>query len=433
MTVAAATGLPAWLVESRLAAAAESAAPAVTPLNRPHIALIGCGGMGSWDGENASNHGDLVAVCDVDAEHAATAAEKLTREGRAPEIIRDFREVMARDDIDVVVNATPDHWHTLVNLAAARAGKDVYAEKPLTLTVGEGRRVVEAVESSGIVLQTGTQQRSSIRFYMAVDAVRSGRLGKLKQMEVWLPAGLHEGPFPLAPPPDQLNWDFWQGPTPLHSYVEERVHANFRFWYDYSGGTMTDWGAHHIDIARWALGADAPTRVRARTLREPVPGGYTAISDYEVIYEFAQGVPLIVRSTPDSSIYGDTLNAEGQVHGIRFTGEDGWLWVNRGQLEASDPEILRPDPATRDSYREKTGDHMGNFFDCVRTRETPRCHAEIGHRSASMCHVGVLALRLGLPLQWDGKAERFTGAHAAEANAYLDREMRAPYDLSFIG
>lgn len=414
-----------------MAEAAEAAASA-KGLNRPHIALVGCGGMGKADAGNAANYGDVVAVCDVDSERAAEAKEHLARDGKSPEVVRDFREIMARDDIDVVVNATPDHWHTLVNLAAANARKDVYAEKPLTLTVDEGSQLVQAVAQSGIVLQTGSQQRSSIRFRMVVDLVKAGRIGKLEKVEVWLPAGLHEGPFAMAAAPDHLNWDFWQGPTVLHSYVEQRVHQNFRFWYDYSGGTMTDWGAHHIDIARWAIGENAPTRVQARTLKDPVPGGYTAISDYEVEYSFANRVPLIVRSTPDSSIYGVTLNRDGQVHGIRLTGEDGWLWVNRGELKASSPEILRRDPESEHSHPQMTGDHMGNFFDCVQSREQPRCHAEVGHRSASLCHLGVIALRTGRRLRWDGERERFVGAHARRANAYLSREMRAPYDLSFI-
>ena len=303
--VAAATGLPGWLVESRLAAAAETTAVGrVSSLNRPHIALVGCGGMGKADAGNAAHHGDVVAVCDVDAEQAAEAAVKLTKDGKVPEVARDFRDLLAREDIDVIVNATPDHWHTLVNLGAAHAGKDVYAEKPLTLTIGEGRRVVAAVEESGIVLQTGSQQRSSIRFRMAVDLVKAGRIGKLSKIDVWLPAGLREGPFAVEVAPDHLNWDFWQGPAPLHSYQVERTHRFFRFWYDYSGGTMTDWGAHHIDIANWASGFDAPERVSARRLTDPIAGGYTAISEFEVNYTYPNGLPLNVFSTTADSIFG---------------------------------------------------------------------------------------------------------------------------------
>jgi predicted dehydrogenase len=429
-TVAAATGLPGWLVESRLAQAAEQPVRTAGGLSRPHVALIGCGSMGKGDAGNAAHHGDVVAVCDVDAERVAEAAELLTTEdGKVPAQVRDFRELMARDDIDVIINATPDHWHTLINLAAARAGKDVYSEKPLTLTVAEGRQVVSAVNESGIVLQTGSQQRSSLRFGLVRDLVRSGRIGRLRKVDVWLPAGLREGPLAPAPAPDQLNWDYWQGPAPVNSYVPERAHKFFRYWYDYSGGTMTDWGAHHIDIANWVIGHDAPVRIEGRPLVQPIPGGYTAYSEYEVHYTYADGLRLHVCSTADDSIYGTVVNEGGQRHGILFTGDEGWIWVTRSQLKASSREILRRDGGNPPP----SGDHMANFMDCVRSRALPRCHAEIGHRSASMCHLGVIALRTGLPLEWDMTEERFTGAQAEVANAYLSRPMRAPYDLGFVG
>ncbi len=433
MTVAAATGLPAWLVESRLAAAEESATKSMSGINRPHVALIGCGGMGKWDASNAANYGDVVAVCDVDADRAEEAVTELAKDRKAPEVVRDFRQIMARDDIDVIVNATPDHWHSLVNIAAARAGKDVYSEKPLTLTVREGRRVVEEVEQAGIVLQTGTQQRSSLRFRMAVNFVREGRIGKLRKMDVWLPAGLREGPFAPEVVPDNLNWDFWQGPAPMRPYSPKRTHTFFRYWYEYSGGTMTDWGAHHIDIANWATGFEAPSRVFGQVLTEPIPGGYTTIPEYDVRYTYPDGVALNVHSTKADSIFGAPVIEDGQRNGILFTGTEGWLWVNRGQIKASSRDVLRRDANATTSQREMSGDHMGNFFDCVHSRQRPICHAEVGHRSASMCHLGVIGLRTREPLNWDAKAERFVGRHAAEANSYLSAEMRAPYDLSFVG
>ncbi len=389
--------------------------------------------MGQADAGNIAHHADVVAVCDVDADRAAEAAEELTWDGKVPEIVRDFRELLARDDIDIVINATPDHWHTLVNLAAAKAGKDIYAEKPLTLTVAEGRRVVDAVTKNRIVLQTGSQQRSSIRFRLARDLVTSGRIGALRKIDVWLPAGLREGPFAPEVAPDNLNWDFWQGPAPLHSYVPQRTHLYFRYWYDYSGGTMTDWGAHHIDIANWVTGHEAPKRIEARRLAEPIPGGYTAISEYDVRYTYPDGLPLNVHSTAADSIFGTAKDRAGQRHGVLFTGESGWLWVNRGQIKASSRDILRRDPEKEHSHVQMTGDHMTNFMACVESREKPICHAEVGHRSASMCHLGVIALRTGLPLEWDAANERFVGEHAGRANAYLEREMRAPYDLSFAG
>jgi len=432
--VAAATGLPGWMVETRLAAAAETAGKSAgSTLNRPHIALIGCGGMGTWDAKNAANFGDVVAVCDVDAERGAEAVKELTVGDKAPELVRDFRQIMANDDVDVVVNATPDHWHSLINIAAARAGKDIYAEKPLTLTVQEGRRVVQEVTQAGIVLQTGTQQRSSLRFRMAVDLVRSGRIGRLRKIDVWLPAGLRDGPFSPAVVPDNLNWDFWQGPAPMKAYTPKRTHGTFRFWYEYSGGTITDWGAHHIDIANWATGFVAPSRVEGRVLAEPIPGGFTTVPEYDITYTYPDGVGLNVHTTKADSIYGVPEIEEGQRNGILFTGSEGWLWVNRGQIKASTPEVLRRDRDSAARQQAQSGDHMGNFFDCVHSREDPICHAEVGHRSATMCHLGSIALRTRAPLQWDTDKEVFVGPNADIANPYLSMQLRAPFDMSFVG
>ncbi len=433
--VAAFTGLPAWFVERHQLQAAETE-PTSTPTSandKPGIALIGCGGMGTWDGQNAGNHGNLLAVCDVDISHAEAAVKKYRELGHDPKIYTDFRRVLERDDIHVIINATPDHWHTLINIAAAKAKKDVYAEKPLTLTIDEGRHVIQAVRDNKIVLQAGTQQRSMQRFRLACELVRNGRLGKLREATVYLPAGLREGPFQPTPPPDGLNWDFWQGQTPTISYVKERCHGNFRFWYEYSAGTLTDWGAHHLDIVRWALGELAPSRVEARALAQPVPGGYTAIPEYEIKYTFPSGVIVNVRTTPDDTIYGDHRNPQGQPNGVRFEGPAGWIWVNRDEIKASDPELLRQ-PLPADAVKLYVSkEHMQNFFDCVRSRELPAADVETAHRSVSLCHLGAISLRTGRKLKWDAQKEVFHGAGAREANTYLSREMRKPYDYSFAG
>lgn len=230
--LAAATGLPAWFIERELSAAEPKAKPG-SANDKPGVALIGCGGQGTNDARNAAGWGEVLAVCDVDEAQANAAREKLKQEGKpAPEVYRDFRKLLERDDIHVLVNGTPDHWHTLVNLGAARAKKDVYAEKPLTLTIDEGRRLAMAVKQSGIVLQTGTQQRSSQRFRLACELVRNERIGRLKSANVWLPAGLREGPFTVSTPPATLDWDFWLGQAPKVDYVKQRCHRTFRFWYD---------------------------------------------------------------------------------------------------------------------------------------------------------------------------------------------------------
>jgi predicted dehydrogenase len=428
---AAATGLPLWFVERELARAEEPVKP-VSPNDRPSIALVGCGGMGIGDARNSQRFGDIVAVCDVDQTHVDRAVKMFTKDGKVPEQFTDFRKLMERKDVQVVINGTPDHWHSLINIAAAKAKKDIYSEKPLTLTIDEGKRVVRAVRENKVVLQTGTQQRSSERFRMACELVRNGRIGKLKEVSVWLPAGLRGGPFPAEPVPAHLNWDFWQGQAPVADYTSERCHVKFRNWYDYSGGTMTDWGAHHMDIGYWAVGLPAPTRVESKSLATLVPGGYTTPSEYEVKFTYPNGVIFNVRTTADDSPFGAVINPEGQRNGIRFEGTDGWIWVNREKIEATDREMLSkplPDDAERLYF---SNDHCGNFFECIRSRKDPICDVEIGHRSATVCHLGAISLRTDKALEWDPEKEVFTGEHAAEANSHVAREMRKPYDYDFV-
>ncbi len=429
---AAAAGLPAWFVERDLSAAEPSRRP-LGPNDRAAIALVGCGGMGRGDAGNAQRFGDIVAVCDVDANHAAAAAKQFTKGGKTPAQFGDFRKLLERDDVQVIIQACPDHWHTLVNLAAIKAGKDVYGEKPLTLTIDEGRRMVKTVREAKAVFQTGTQQRSDNRFRLACELVRNGRLGKLQQVTVFLPAGLRGGPFASSPVPAELNWDFWLGQAPKVDYVKERCHTTFRYWFDYSGGTMTDWGAHHNDIARWAIGLEGPSGIEGKVLAEPVPGGYTAFSEYEVTFTWANGVRHVAKTTKDDNIFGGIVNQNGQRNGIKFEGTDGWIWVTRGDIEASKDELLTtplPDGGIR---LEHSADHMGNFFACVRSRQDPIARVEVGHRSASLCHLAAISLRLRRKLQWDADQEAFVGDGATEANAMVARDMRPPYDYSFIG
>jgi predicted dehydrogenase len=428
---AAATGLPLWFVERELANAQEPTKPP-TPNDRPAIALIGCGGMGSQDARDARRFGEIVAVCDVDQRHLDKAVAEFTKDGKIPEKFTDFRKLLERDDIHVIINGTPDHWHSLINIAAARAKKDIYSEKPLTLTIDEGKRVVKAVRENKVILQTGTQQRSSQRFRMACELVRNGRIGKLKEVNVWLPAGLRGGPFKSQPVPAHLNWDFWQGQAAAADYMPERCHMNFRNWFDYSGGTMTDWGAHHMDIGYWAIGLPAPTRVESKMLATPIPGGYTTPSEYEVKFTYPNDVIFNVRTTADDSPYGAVINPAGQRNGIRFEGTEGWIWVNRDKIEATEREMLSqalPEGAERLYF---SNDHKGNFFECIRSRKDPICDVEVGHRSASVCHLGAISLRTGKSLEWDPEKEIFTGEHAEEANRYVAREMRKPYDYGFV-
>ncbi|HSI36879.1 MAG: Gfo/Idh/MocA family protein [Phycisphaerae bacterium] len=389
------------------------------------IGLVGCGGQGTGDAKDAQRFGKVVAVCDVDESHLAKAQK--TFAGAKP--FKDFRKLMEEKDVEVVICGTVDHWHTLVSMAAMRAGKDVYCEKPLTLCIDEGKRLVKTQKETGRVLQTGTQQRSDVYFQRAVERIHAGRIGKLKHIDVWVPAGKREGPFKPAPVPPEFDWDLWQGQIAPVEYVKERGHVNFRYWWDYSGGTITDWGAHHNDIALWATGFDrsGPVSAEGKALVEMIPGGFTANSEYEIHFTYPNGLTHTCYSTKDSTPFGGTVNAKGKVHGIKFHGTDGWIWVTRGNIDASDKDIIRQDPkAPRQIF-----DHRGNFFRSVETRQPPRCDVEIGHRSATMCHLGVAAVRLGRKLNWDPSKEEYVGD--AEAQKTVAREMRKPYDYSYIG
>jgi len=350
-------------------------------------------------------------------------------------VFSDFRKLLARDDVHVIVNGTPDHWHTFINLAAMKAGKDVYSEKPLTLTIDEGRRLVAAVRESKRVLQTGSQQRSDARFRLACELVRNGRIGTLKHVQVVLPAGLHGGPFATAPVPEGLDWNTWQGQAPAHDYVPQRCHLYFRYWLDYSGGTMTDWGAHHHDIALW--GADCertgPVSIEGRALAKPIPEGYDAPSQYEVHYEYANGVKQTTISTLRNRFDGSIAPEQSKdlpEHGVKFEGADGWIFVTRGKIEASRAELLSEPLQQRKVELYASTNHMGNFFDCVRSRKPPICDAEIGHRSVSVCHLGVLAIRLGRKLKWNPEKEEFEGD--ADANRYVAREQRKPFTYEMV-
>ncbi len=424
----AGAALPAWYLEQCAAMSPKSSALSSAPSEQVRLALIGCGGQGRGDARNSKRFGKIVALCDVDANQLAAAKKDFPdADGYA-----DFRKLLERKDIDAVICGTVDHWHTLVSIGAMNAGKDVYCEKPLTLTVDEGKRLVQAQRKTEQVLQTGTQQRSSREFRLACDLVRNGRIGKIEKAEVWLPAGLRQGPFKTTPVPAGFDYDFWQGQTPDVPYVKERTHFSFRYWWEYSGGTMTDWGAHHNDIVLWALDMDrsGPVSIEGKQLVEMIPGGFTAASEYEVTYTYANGVVHTCKSTTASEWWGGVKDRDGQQHGIKFHGSDGWIWVTRGTIQASDPEIISkelPDNAPRVYL---STDHMGNFIDCIKSRKDPICSAETGHRSASLCHLGVTAIRLGRKLNWDPAKEQYVGD--AEANRYLAREMRKPFAYDML-
>ncbi|MEW6744243.1 MAG: Gfo/Idh/MocA family oxidoreductase [Planctomycetota bacterium] len=389
-------------------------APRVAANDRISFGLIGCGDLGC-------NHHlsriverpefDVVAVCDVDETHVDQA---VAITGGAARKYRDFRALLDRNDIDAVMIVTPDHWHALAAIHACQAGKDVYCEKPLSLTVAEGRAMVNAVRRYGRIFQTGSQQRSDFNFWWACDLVQNGCLGKIGTVT----ASIGEGPTcpwePDQDPPPHLDWDFWLGPAPYRPYTPQRCHYNFRWFYDTSGGKMTDWGAHHLDIAQWGLGYElsGPAEVEG-TAVHPSSGLYETAITFDVTYTYPDGTLLRCTSAGEN--------------GVTFEGSEGRLFVSRSRIEADPPEILDTPPGCGAVRLYESRDHLTNWVDCLFDRRLPICDVEIGHRSATVCHLGNIAIQLGRKLRWDPVTERFVGDE--QANRFLGRPMRQPWSL----
>jgi predicted dehydrogenase len=425
----AATGLPAWYAHEVVAGEEARAANTrkLGPNDKIQLGVIGSGDR-YYGGlaHDVKRHADfkVIAVCDVDKRHRDQAAAQAEKNYPGVECAKygDYRELCARKDIDAVLVVTPDHWHALAAIAALKSGKDVYCEKPLSLTVAEGQAMVKAVRETNRVFQTGSQQRSDSRFRLACELVRNGQLGKVRTIETRIGENPQGGPFPEEPVPEGLDWEFWLGPTPKVNYVKRRCHYEFRWWQEYSGGKLTDWGAHHNDIAQWALGMDesGPVSVEAMGYSLPTaPNCYNHPRNFEVTYKYGNGTELICMGRGEN--------------GVLFVGERGknkkepWMFVDRGHIRASDEKLLKEPLSGGATRLTVSTDHMGNWRDCLRSRQRPICDVDIGYHSVVVCHLGNIALRLKRPLQWDPAKEEFIGD--AEANGLLRREMRSPWKL----
>lgn len=396
--------------------------------DRLRIGSIGMRYQGSVIGEKATEFGDIVAICDVDRQIADKAK---TQFGGKATIYQDYHDLLAREDIDVVTIGTPDHWHAQMLIDACKAGKDAYCEKPLTLTVAEGKRIIDVVKSTKRIVQVGTWQRSDSRFRLACELVRAGRIGKVKHVTVVLGKNVTGGPFLPQPAPPHLNWDKWQGPTPDVQYIPERCHYTFRWWYEYSGGQMTDWGAHHVDIAQWALGMEksGPVKIETTATFPETENGYNVAIDFDARLTYANGVVMEIKDT--------------DRNGIMFEGTEGRLFVNRGTISGKPIEDRAQSPFRREDFKlydfdnharpERAGkldaiiNHMGNFYDCVISRKQPLADVASQHRSVSVCHLANISMRLGRPLEWDPDQEKFVDD--PEADGWLDRERRKGYEL----
>ncbi len=413
----AAVAIPLFV---RRRALGQSTRPA--PSERTTIGIIGVGKVAStYHFRTLLQFPDVqvVAVCEVDTTrrlHARHTVEKAygdKTDHKGCSAYNDFRELLARPDIDAVVIATPDHWHAQLIIAACKAGKDIYCEKPLTLTIGEARRCIEAVHKHKRVMQTGSQQRSSVygQFRFACELVRSGRLGKITRVTVGVGVSSKWCDLPAEEPEPGLDWDMWLGPAPMRPYNSilspRGVHKNFpnwRLYREYSGGDMTDMGAHHFDIAQWALGMDGTGPVKIIPPENPK-------ADKGVRFVYANGI-VMEHGGPDGCV---------------FHGEKGKLHVDRGVL-TSEPESLIKTPIGKDEVHlyESPGHHR-DWLDCIKTRKKPLADVEIGARSVTVCHLGNLAYWYRRTLHWD--PEKWQFVDDAQANTWLERPRRDPWQL----
>jgi predicted dehydrogenase len=392
----------------------------VAASNRIVMACIGVGGMGTGDmhGFLSKKEVQVVAVCDVDKSQRDKAKKNVDEKYKNNDCktYLDFREVIARDDIDSLSLAMPDHWHSIPAVMGARAGKDIHAQKPLARTIAEGRAICDAVKRYGIIWQTGSQQRSSRDFHRACELVRNGRIGKVTRVEVGLPTGGGSDNKPVQPEPEGVDWNFWLGPAPWVPY-RGIMHWNWRWMMDYSGGQLTDWAGHHIDIAHWGLDLErtGPVEIEGTGVY-PRDGIYNVPMEYKFTCKYANGVVMTVA------------NNKQIPQGTKWYGESGkWIYVKRGKLEANPASVLKEVIGPDEIKLYNSRDHKQNFLDCVKNRNETIAPAEIAHRSISIGLLGEIAMLTERKLQWDPDKERFLNDE--QANRMLSRPMRSPWHL----
>ncbi len=402
--------------------------------DRPRIGCIGVGSMGSGDASHHSHFGDILAVCDVDTSHAEKArnAENIGK-GKA-DAYGDYRKVLERNDIDVVSVVTPDHWHVKIAIEALQAGKHVFCQKPLTLTLEENQLIRNACKKyDKQVFFVGTQQRSDRGLFLrAINMVQKGLLGDIKTITVGINGGDVGGPFAKTDPPSGLDWNMWLGQAPSVDYIKERCHYQFRWWYEYSGGKFTDWGAHHVDIATWAIGEDkegmGPIEIDGADAKHPVPykDGYPTVDDsyntshdFAVKCKYASGIEMIITSRGDN--------------GVLFEGTKGRIFVKRGKITGKPIEEKWDEGKYTDDdvvalYKGKPYEgHKENFFRCIREGGLPVSDVYSHVQAMGTCHLAAIAARLGRPIKWDPKAERFVGDE--QASAMFARKQREGFEI----
>ncbi|MBN2271652.1 MAG: Gfo/Idh/MocA family oxidoreductase [Sedimentisphaerales bacterium] len=395
------------------------------PSERITVGAIGVGRMGNGDlGEALGlKQVQVVAVCDVDSNRLKAAKERVEKHyaGKGCSAYGDFRELIARDDIDAVQIATPDHWHAIPAIGAAKAGKDIFMQKPMSLTIREGRILSETVRRYGRIFQIGSQQRSDSRFRQACELVRNWRIGELKTVKVGFGTDPGTIPTPPMPVPEALNYDLWLGPAPWAPYTENRVHPQKGYdrpgWLriaDYGAGMITGWGSHHNDIAQWGMGAEytGPVEIEGEA-QFPKDGLWDVHGKFSITYKYANGV---VINCADSGRNKD---------GILFEGTEGWVYVTRGAIDANPKSLLTSTIKPNEIHLYESAGHKENFYECIKSRKETCAPAEVAHRSCSVCLLGDIAMHLGRKLKWDPKNELFV--NDAEADRLLSKPMRSPW------
>ena len=419
-----------------------------SPNERPVFATIGLRNQGWTITSKSFGHAVFAALADVDSRVLGENVEKVEKgQGRKPDSYKDYRKILDRKDIDAVMIATPDHWHTKIAVEAMKAGKDVYCEKPLTLTINEGKLIEKVVSETGRVFQVGTMQRTEIdqRFLKAIALIKAGRIGTVKKVTCGIDRMEGSPVIPEVAVPENLDWDFWLGPAPKVPYRElpemrkgygggvplsSNCHYAFRNWHEYSGGKLTDWGAHHVDIACWALGATqtGPSKVTPVSYKLPVEykDGNPVVSDrYNAATEFTiraampNDVELIITSEGDN--------------GILFEGTEGRFFVNRGKLTGKPVEDMKenplPDGAIEAIYGGKvSANHTANFIEGIRARKQPISDVWSHNRMLEICHLSNIAMRLGREVRWDPVKREIIGD--AQANSFLARENRKGFEIN---
>jgi len=439
VTAGAAAGSTLLARESLMASAAPAPGKSLGANDRIRVGLIGCGGMGRGDLRDflQVKNVECAALCDVDDQQSAMASKVLFEDQglQKPALVtRDFRRVLDQRDIDAVIVGTPDHWHALPTIMACQAGKDVYVEKPLALTIAEGRAMVDVARKYNRVVQMGTQQRSAPHYTEAVEYVKSGQLGKIRLVRAWayLDWKGELPPVPDSDPPPTVDYDMWLGPAPKRPYNKNRFHFTFRWFWDYSGGLMTDWGAHMIDIANWAMGVKAPSSAVSVGGKYGYPNDAMETPDtQQVIWAFPEFTMIWEH------MLGAGRGPEAREHGVLFHANNGVLVVDRGGWEVY-PEtdrIDKPRQYKAAGVPRRTAEtqtyhltHVQNFVDCMRSRKRPNSDVEIGHNSMIACHLGNIAQRLGRQIKWDVENEKIIGD--PEAQKFVSKEYRAPWKLT---